>query len=631
VDDAIVVLENNYRHVEKGLLPFDASIKGSKEIGQTILSMTLCLSSVFIPMLFLGGVVGKLFREFSLTIIVAVIFSGLISLSLTPLLCSRFIPSSKEKKESKMEKLSNAIFAKLLNIYEKSLFYVLHNRKLTLFMGLVSLIGAIGLFLILPKDFLPNDDEGFITGFTESADGTSPFLMKTYQDDLASIVQKDPNVDLIVSVSSVPSISDNEGLLFIHLKPLNKRKPIVQVIDEMMVKLNQKPGINTYLSVLPLINLQPGMQSKALYQYSLSGIHSDTLIKSALAMENKMKAIPGFTQVSSDLEISQPQLQIAIDRDRASDLNISAYAIESFLTYAYAGGKISTIDGTSDQYDVIIETLPTYYKDPSVLSKLYVRSTTNNLVPLTEIIKDTKDVGPLSVNHLNGIPSATISFNLNMPLGEAVENLESLAKETIPSEVQGSLQGTADVFKTSFANLNFLLIITFFVIYVILGILYESFIHPITVMSTLPPASFGGLLSLYLFNQTLSLYSFVGLILLLGIVMKNGIMMVDFANAYVKKEQKKAFDAIFEACKVRFRPILMTTISALMGAVPIAIGLGGSSAATRRPMGIVIVGGLIFSQILTLYLTPVIYFYLQKLTEKIQKIKVSDETGQTTL
>ncbi len=620
VDDAIVVLENNVRHVQMGKKTFDATIEGSKEISITVLSMTMCLISVFIPLIFMGGIVGRLFKEFSITISTAVLISGFVSLSLTPLLCSRFIASYQKKaKKTIVEKISEKVNNSLLKIYEKALRFVLNFKKTTIFIGLLCVMGSVLLFIFLPKEFLPNEDMGFITGFTQTQDGTSPFEMAKYQKKVGDIISNNDNIQNVVCVSANPS--DNQGLLFIRLKSFKDRKPIQKVINELMPQLYSIAGVNSYLTILPLLNLQTASHSKGLYQYYLTSIDQEMLNYYTSQLLSQIQKLPGFVQVSSDLLINQPQLQFEIIRDKASYLNISASKIENLLMKAFSDNKISTINTDINQYDVIIETLPQFYKDPTVIKKLFLANDeTKKLIPLEEIVKLTETIGPLSVNHLNGLPSAAISFNLlNMPLGTAVTNLESLSKKVLPSSIQGAVLGTADVFKKSFQNLGFLVLLTFFVIYVILGILYEDFIHPITVMSTLAPACFGGLFMLLIFNETLSLYAFVGLVLLIGIVMKNGIMMVDFANDNLERGMPIQ-EAIYNAAIVRFRPIMMTSISALMGALPIALAIGGSSAQSKRSLGLVIVGGLIISQILTLLLTPVTYIFMTTIYEKI-KIK----------
>jgi len=619
VDDAIVVLENIVRHVQMGESPKEAALKGSQEISITVLSMTLCLTAAFIPMLFLGGVVGKLFREFAVTIIVAVLISGFVSLSLVPMLCSRFVkPYSEGEKKTRMERISDAVNERMKKMYEPCLHWAMNHRLVMLAVGALSIVLSVLLFIAVPKDFLPPDDIGFLQGYTLARDGTSPYLMDKYHKKINDIAIKDPNIEAIISVSSYSNA--NEGIVFLRLKPFKDRVPMDQVSKELSTKLQNIPGINVYLSPLPLINLQVGTTAQALYQYSLTSIDRKTLYDYAPKLLAKMKNNPHFTAVSSDLRIHQPQWELHILRDKASNFNVNAEAIENYFQYAYSDNKISQINAQINQYDVLIETLPQFYRDPTVFPKLYVRSTTNALVPLSEVLQSTQTVGPLTVNHVNGLSSVGISFNLgdDVPLGTALNTLNDLTKNERPTQVFGQVIGTADIFKSSFASLNFLLILAFFAIYIVLGILYESFIHPLTVMSALPPVLLGGLLTLYVFHATLSLYSFVGLILLIGIVLKNGIMMVDFAIAAVEKEGKSAYDAIIEASLIRFRPILMTTICALMGAVPIAIGVGGAMAQTRISLGLCIVGGLIISQMLTLLLTPVLYYYFEMLQEKIK-------------
>lgn len=617
IDDAIVVLENNVRHVEMGKNPLQATLDGSKQISFTVLSMTLCLIAVFIPMIFLGGIIGRLFREFAVTIIIAVTISGFISLSLTPLLCSRYISAHETKKKSWMQRISDSLNDKLLTKYQFALKKVMEFRILALLIGAICVIASLYLVVVLPKDFLPTPDSGFLLGYSSARDGTSPFQMGNYQESITNVIQKNPYMDQAISVAS--NTADNQGIMFISLIDYYKRPPINEVTKDLMDKMFLIPGVNTYLSPIPLINLQQGTQAKALYQFAMTSIDQASLEKTSYKILAKLKSLPGFTQVSSDLEIQQPQLKMEILRDRASDLNLTANQIESALNFAYAGGKISVINTPVDQYQVIIETLPEYYKDPTMVNYLYLRSQTNYLVPLSQVVKITESVGPLSINHLNGIPSATISFNLEEGtyLSDAQKEIDSIAKEILPENVKGVVQGTLDIFAKSFANINVLFLVMIFVIYIILGILYENFIHPLTVMSTLPPATVGGLFTLYIFNETLSLISFLGLIMLMGIVMKNGVIMVDFANELMQKENKNPQDAIFEACTVRFRPIMMTTVAAFMGALPIALAFAGPSSVVNRPLGMVVCGGLIISQGLTLLLTPVVFYYLETTRRKV--------------
>jgi HAE1 family hydrophobic/amphiphilic exporter-1 len=441
--------------------------------------------------------------------------------------------------------------------------------------------------------------------------------MQKYHEEISDLAIKDPNIHSLISISSYTN--PNEGILFFNLKPYHERLSMYPIISELSQKFGNLPGILTFISPLPLINLSVGTTAQALYQYSMTSMDRKSLYQYAPQLTQKMKLDPHFSQVSSDLRVHQPMWSFHINRDKASNYNVTAQQIEDFFQYAYSDNKISQINADINTYDVLIETLPQFYRDPTVLSKLYVRSLTNALVPLSEIVDVSETVGPLTINHYNGLPAVNISFNPSpdMPLGDSLSQLSNLTKETLPPQIHGQMIGTAQVFKDSFSSLTFLLMISFFIIYVVLGILYESLIHPITVMSTLPPAVVGGLLTLYLFNQTLSIYSFVGLILLIGIVLKNGIIMVDFAHHAIEKEKKSAYDAIIEAALTRFRPILMTTIAAIMGAVPIALGIGGGVAQTRVSLGLCIVGGLMISQVLTLLLTPVIFYYFEILQEKI--------------
>jgi hydrophobic/amphiphilic exporter-1 (mainly G- bacteria), HAE1 family len=619
VDDAIVVLENIVRHVEMGKSPKEAALEGSKEICFTILSMTLCLCTVFIPLIFMEGIIGRILHEFAVTIVSTVLISGIISLTLTPLLCSRFIPErNPNRNKNYVERLSEKLNHFLLGIYKPSLEWALRHRKTLFLAGFASFALTLFLAVSLPKDFIPGDDIGFVEGFTITSDGTSPFQLAANQEALATIASKHPSVESVVAIGASPQ--DNQGIMFLRLKSIKERPPVGIVVPDLMKQLNILPGVTVFLKPLPLINLQVGTTtSKADYQYTMQSLSETELYKYAPMMEEKMKFLKGFSSVSSDLDITQPQLAIEILRDKASMLGITARQIENSLSLAFADINLSPINEPSNQYYVIMEVLPKYYRNPQMLSQLWLTSQNNNkLVPLSSIVKMKETLGPLTINHLDGLPSATVSFNIkDIPLDVGIASLEKLASDVLPPDVSGSVQGSANVFKESFANLYYLLIITFFIIYVILGILYENFFPPITVMSTLPPAALGGLLSLLICGDTLSLYAIVGLIMLLGIVMKNGIIMIDFANERREKEGMSIHDAILQACLIRFRPIMMTTVAALMGAVPIALGVGGMSAASRKPLGVVIVGGLIISQILTLYLTPVTYTYVEALREKV--------------
>ncbi|MBU6446807.1 MAG: efflux RND transporter permease subunit, partial [Verrucomicrobia bacterium] len=528
VDDAIVVLENNVRHAQMGEDPMTASLNGSREISITILSMTLCLAAAFIPLLFMGGVVGRLFREFSVTIISAVLFSGFISLTLIPMLSSRFIRPYQHDQKTRMERFGDALNDTMRKLYEPCLRFALNHRLIVLGVGTLCIVCSGLLFVAVQKDFLPPDDIGFLEGYTLARDGTSPFLMEKYHHELNQIAIQNPNIDSILSVSSY--YNPNDGIVFVRLKPFKERKPMNTVITQLSDELGHIPGLNIYLSPMPLINLQVGTTATALYQYSLSSIDRKALYEYGPKLVQKLQNNPAFAQVSSDLRIHQPQWDLRINREKASNYHVTAEGIENYFQYAYSNNKISQINATVNQYDVLIETLPRFYRDPAVLSKLYVTSTTGNQVPLSEILDVKETVGPLTVNHINGLPAVGISFNPadHIPLGHCLDELAKLTKDK-PTQVYGQVIGTAQVFQSSFETLPWLLLLSFFVIYVILGILYESFIHPITVMSALPPTLVGGLLTLYVFQQTLSIYSFVGLILLIGIVLKNGIILIDFA------------------------------------------------------------------------------------------------------
>ena len=636
VDDAVVVLENIVRHIEMGESPFQAALNGTKEISFTILSMTLSLCTIFIPLVFMAGLLGRIMHEFALTIITAVLISGFISLTLTPLLCSRFLPAHTKKQKSKLERFSDSFNQKIINIYEPTLEWALGHKFLILLVGIGSLVLSLFILGRLPKDFMPMQDSGMLQGFVHSVDGTSPFLTADYMDQLSKILVADPNIENVTSVGANPQ--DNEGIMYVRLKPYKERLSLIPLLHHLLPKVNCIPGVSVYLKPLPLINLQVGTTtSKANYQYTLLSLSQDDLYKYGPMMEEKMKALSSLTDVNSDLDINQPQVNIEILRDKASVYNITAQEIETVLGYAYATTNLSPINTPSFQYYAIMEVFPHFYRDVGQLPQIWLRSTTNDMVPLSAIAKFSENIGPLTVNHINGLPSATIAFNTrgNVPLGTAIDDINRLAAETLPPTVNGSVQGTANIFLQSFASLQILLIIAIFVIYVILGILYENYFPPLTVMSTLPPAALGGILSLLVFGMPLSLTAFIGFIMLLGIVMKNGIIMIDFANHTRLHEDKSIHEAIHHACMVRCRPILMTTFAAMMGAVPIALGLGGMSAASRKPLGIVIVGGLIFSQILTLYLTPVIYVYIETIHEKFKKyrrertLKDEGETPQT--
>lgn len=628
VDDAIVVLENIVRRVESGESRFQAAIEGSKQISFTILSMTLSLAAVFIPLIFMQGLIGKIFFEFSLTMVIVILASGFISLTLTPMLSSRFVAERDDKQTSSIQRFSDWLNHSLLEKYKTSLKWVLNHRTPTLLVGLASVILSLFFFVHLPKDFLPGDDIGFMIAFTQSQEGTSPDEMAKLQDEFADQIKENKNIKWFVSLAGYPQT--RQGIAFIVLKPYSQRSPIMQVIHEIYGTVSQIVGLNAFVKNIPLIDISIGTQNRGSFQYSMQSINADLLYKSAEVFIDKMKELPGFVGVNSDLEIHTPELHVEILRDQASSYGIEVQDIENTLQLAFGGGKVTRIETPFDQYDVIIEVLDQYKNKIADMDSLYVRSRTNqNLVPLRTVARWKETVGPASVNHISQFPAVTVSFSLapNVALGDAIKSLNNLAKETLPAEIISQVEGAASTFEDSITSSAFLFILAIFAIYIVLGILYESFIHPLTILSSLPPAILGGLLTLWIFGLPLSLYSYLGLLLLIGIVKKNGILVVDYALENLRHKESLE-DSIFDACIVRFRPIMMTTFAAIMGAVPIALGFGPSAEA-RRPLGLVIIGGLIFSQLITLYLTPVVYLYLEVWNERFTFKGIDDASSST--
>ena len=628
VDDAIVVLENIVRHREMGKGRMQAAIDGSREISFTIISMTISLVAVFIPVLFMGGIVGRLLREFAVVISVAILVSGVVSLTLTPMLGSRFLKHKSGEMHGPIFQWSERQFDRLLQGYERSLHWAVRGKLFTLLLSFVVLGITAWLFIKIPKGFFPTEDTGFLMASTEASEDTSFEQMLGLQQQVAEVIAKNPYVAAYQSSAGGGGPgggSGNTGRVFIRLTERKERPHADVIVQQLRRELGKLTGVNTFIQIPPAIRIG-GSSSKSLYQFTLQDTDLKTLYEWAPKVEARMAQVPGLQDVTSDLRIASPQITVDIDRDKARAVGVTAADIENTLYDAYGQRQVSTIFTASNQYYVIMEVLPQYQRDPIALSKLYVRSQTSqtaggqsSLVPLSTVAKLRQDVSPVQVAHFGQLPSVTVSFNLapGMSIGQAVDSIdEAMRNMNVPDTLTTTFQGTAQAFQESLRNTWVLLAAAILVIYLVLGVLYESYIHPITILSGLPSAALGALLTLMMFGSDLNIYAIVGILLLIGIVKKNAIMMIDFALEAQRNEGKPPAEAIFQGAVLRFRPIMMTTLAAFFSTLPIALGLG-AGADSRKPLGLAVCGGLVVSQLVTLYLTPVVYIYLEALQSKL--------------
>ena len=623
VDDAIVMLENIVRHMEAGVPPYEAALQGAREIGFTIFSMTLSLIAVFIPVMFMGGIVGRLFHEFAVVISVAILISGVVAITLTPMLCSRFVKAHGDEKKNWLVDGFDRGFSGVQRRYTSSLRWCMDRPRMVLAAFGLSLIATALLFYVTPKDFIPAGDNGNLHVNTEGPEDISFDGMVARQQKLVDVIAKDANfAGYMSSVGAGGSRSTvNNGSILLLLKPASDRKLDPDgIIKELRPKLAEVAGIRAYIQNSPAISIG-GRQSKAQYQYTLQSIDMPTLYEWSGKITRAFAALPGFEDVTNDLDLNSPSIVVKVDRSKLAPLGLSMAQVQTALGIGFGENQISTIYGSATQYWVILQVARSLQNDPSVLSQLYVTSQSGKVVPLSAVASFSREPQALTVNHQGQLPAVTVSFNLapGVSLSDAVASIDAaVQKMGLPATISGSVQGTAQAFQQSLQGMGMLLLLAVFVIYLVLGILYESFIHPLTILSGLPAAAVGALLTLLIFGASLDLFAFVGIVMLIGIVKKNAIMLIDFALERQREEGMLPAEAIFDACRVRFRPIMMTSMAAMAGTLPIALSIG-AGAEVRRSLGLAVVGGLIFSQILTLYLTPVIYIYMDQLQQRFTR------------